>query len=261
MGECMGYEDFFGEEYGVDTPILEALGRREVSDWHKPVIGRYHASQLPMCLFKQFMSFQILDVAFQPRQSPRMWVGSVLHSAILTDIIPHVSKAFTVVASEVPVFYGLDGCRGAMIVGKFDHLVVMPDGELAIIDVKSMETLRFIREQGASLHYARQLAVYQAAAHIHRGFIWAIGVADRFEEEIVPCPFQQVNFDFVVGQAKLLHSCVLTDTPPPAQPSYEWECVNARFKCPYFGRECPRFDKFGELVKKEGEGNVGSGVP
>jgi len=231
------------------TPLRDALKSREVPDWHKPVLGRYHASQLPYCLMKQYITFKLADSAETPYvggQSPEMWIGSLIHEAIERDVMPKVTHLFTPVVSEHEIYYGLgEGCEDGMIVGKVDHLVQFPDGSLAVIDVKSVGTLKWVRQNGLRevRQYVTQLAFYQGALNVHRGYLWFIAYRDgALQEALVPCPFRERYFEEILDRARLLHTSLKTSSPPPAVPAYSWECIyrNGRYRCPFLDGPCPR---------------------
>jgi len=193
---------------------------------------------------KQYIMFKLAEgaeVAYAPSKSPEMWVGNLIHEGINREIIPNIEESFTPVVSEHPIYYALDDMPGAMIVGKLDHLVILPDGDLAVIDVKTVGSMRWLRNSGLgdSLQYVRQLSVYQKAVNVRRGYIWAIAYRDgSLEEELFNCPFEDKNFFFMLSQAKALHSCLVT--------VYPWECVypSGKGRCPFVnGNPCPRMIK------------------
>jgi len=164
-----------------------------------------------------------------------MAFGSMIHAWLENEIMPKVKKSFTVIAKEQPVYYKLPGIE-AMIVGKFDYLVREPGGELALIDVKSMQDLFYIQRDGPGDFQAKQLSVYQNRLNIDRGYIHAIG-RTYVDDVYVPCPYKQTNFDFMVAQAKLFHSYVKLGEVPPPEPQYSWECKKCEY-CEYRGL-CP----------------------
>ena len=209
------------------SPIDEALASRGTPEWHRPVVGKYHASVLPFCVRKSYYRFMEVKGRPDPQGARNMSFGSMIHSWLENEIMPHVKESFTVVAKEEPIFYRLPDTE-AMIVGRFDYLVRENSGELALIDAKSSEDLYYINRDGPSDYQAQQLSVYQNRLNIDRGYIWGIGRA-KVTDMFVPCPYKQSNFDFMCAQAHLLHSFVVAEEVPPPMSHIGWECN----KCEY----------------------------
>lgn len=223
------------------SPIDEVLSKREEPEWHRPRVGVYHASQLWHCLWRQYMDFVEPLEGYDSEGARRMWLGSVIHRAIEREILPNVERSFEVVAWERPVYHGIPHQPGAMVVGMFDALIRDGAG-LAVMDIKSIESLFYVSEDGPSDHDVMQLSVYQGAMNIERGLVWYLGrrsVDDRFFEVAL----DRSNFGWMLGQAEVLHRCLYRREPPDPKPNYGWEC-----------RVCPRRNTCPRLV----EGSKGS---
>ena len=204
------------------SPIDEVLSKREEPEWHKPVIGRYHASQLAYCLRRQYLDFVSPVTEYDSDGARKMWLGSVIHNAIENEILPFTEDSFTPIAVEKPVWYGLPNTRDGMIVGRFDVLLMDPSGELAIMDVKSREDLYYVDKEGPGEHDVRQLAMYQGATRIEKGYLWYVG-RRKGDDLFYRQDLKKERFRWMVAQGSLLHQALKLKELPEMCPQYGWE--------------------------------------
>ena len=222
------------------SPLDEYLASRETPEWHKPQIGRYHASSLPYCLRKQYYKFAGLDTPYDARGNRAMWVGGILHRAIEEHVFPKVEDQFRAIFWEKEVFWGLPEHPEALIVGRFDALVRDQNGELAVLDVKTCKSISNVRKYGPSEHHIKQLTFYMGAMNVRRGLLWYVGRMN-IEDKIIEVKYDDKTFRWMELQARLLHSHLTAATPPKPVPLYSWECNYCDYKsiCPRVAADAP----------------------
>lgn len=223
------------EQAGFESPLDAALAAKPRSEWHTPRVGTYHASQLPRCMYKQWLDFTSPSETYDASSARAMWFGSLVHREIERDLLPRLEKYvdFEPVQWERRVFWGLgENYPGAMIVGMFDVLARI-DGDLYVVDIKTTKSLRGVEKYGPSEHYLDQLSFYMGAMHIHRGLLWYIGRLSM-EDKMVEVEWEPNRFKGVVARARLLHGYLSSGDEPDAIPNYDWECnyCSRRQDCP-----------------------------
>jgi len=227
-------------ETDLDDPIAEVLLSRETPSWHRPTVGRYHASQLPYCLRKQWYSFQMIDDTEEESYEDvtglrSLWMGSTFHEQMSDFILPRVVDAFQLIDAERPLYYVVDaGNEDIMIVGRYDGLIKLPDGRISVLEIKTTKTLEYLeRDMIPQEHHLLQASFYMKAMNADMVTFLYWGWKEM-RPLFLQAPFKSIHFNRVRDAARDLHYSLIMNEAPDPSPNFSWECRFCKYKnvCP-----------------------------
>jgi CRISPR-associated exonuclease Cas4 len=218
--------------------INEFLKRKQESDAHEMVVGKYSPSLLPACLRRQYFEYKH-PIPASPEKLKIFALGNSIHEQIAH--ILSESKNIKTHSEERSLTLMHPDYEGIIISGRLDNFIVLKDGgKNVIVEVKSAKTLQtydqpnhtWVDMTAPKKEHVMQLNCYLYALPNSVGLVLYVNKTTFETKQFEVQPNKALLVE-TLERARKLHDHLTTDTFPEAEAKMNedttWNCKYCEF--------------------------------